>query len=91
MTTRQRFAFAAGVGRILEPLRELFEKSTPGEWKVWGNEVESDLAGDSDHGKAVPVARFYAPRTWNAQLTCALRNALPELLKLLPAAPKPPR
>lgn len=76
----------------LAELERLYGQSTPGDWKLWGRDVESDQVGDSDHDKAVPVARFHARRTFDAELTCVMRRNLPALIAAARAVtpPEPP-
>lgn len=70
----------------IRELETLHEAATPGKWKTWGMSVMWDERGDSNVAHAAKVANTYysapngSPRTNDADLICALRNALPALL-----------
>ena len=70
----------------LGALEALVEAATPGPWKTWGMGVCWDKNGDSNVAFAVKVANTYktsdngSPRTFDADLICALRNAAPQLI-----------
>jgi hypothetical protein len=58
---------------------------TPGQWKMWGNEVLADVGGDSDVDTAEPVCSCAGQKIFNAHFIAQATEFIPRLIETVRA------